>query len=638
MTSQQQDGQLADPTTINEFMNSLQRLFKIGIYYPSGHATLDKATERFLRLLKTVAGDQPEVSISEYGEGLMVADLVLAKDSPFVQEFKALMAGLGLIAVGISREITSGELHLFIRKMLWFRSQVLKSRTFQQIEITDLPLSINLKLKEFLARKDASISDDQSGESAESLEGFVESLSKYGLSGEEIQQCKKLLDTLPQRLTSSNVALSELPYASWDDVARLLARTIRANQQGAGDEKSRQAIHSNINALASILKKLEREATDKDSRETINLLISIIRKPFSGDEEPIAADSGQVQRIFPVTPYFSIEQIQDFTSKHRLHPKILQNIPEGSTSHETLSIILQLTRHEQSLANQARMQQLVREILAGPISEKTWNILSGGLHELLKEDSPRIAIALRLLAEPLRRSPHATTLYLLLLTARRCNNQETKRLWPYAVNEILVCGSSADEQAFVALCRFAARFSPTDMVDGLEHLKSLDAFQNNTIAPDIFPGLSTDCYPLFAFLLKTEIESYVGERVIGGLRRRPPEWLIKAVVHLLDLSKQEHKLFLYSYLRQAPEKSMPPVLKAAAARIIADGLATLPQERRSETWLPETIDVLAQLPAEQTTAILEQIASERKLLFIPEWPSECRKAAQQALADGRRHR
>ncbi len=638
MTSQQQERYLADPTTINEFMNSLQRLFKIGIYYPSGHATLDKATERFLRLLKTVAGDQPEVTISEHDESLMVADLALAKDLPFVPEFKSLMAGLGIIAIGISREITSEEIHLFVRKMLRFRSQVLKARTFQQIEVTDLPLSINLTLKEFLARKDASISDDQSGESAESLEGFVESLSKYGLSGEEIQQCKTLLDTLPRRLTNSSVALSELPYASWDDVARLLARTVRANQQGPGDDKDRQTIHSNINALASILKKLEREATDKDSRETINLLISIIRKPFSGDEEPVTADSGQVQRVFPEVPYFSSEQIQQFTSKHRLHPKILQNIPEGSTSPETLSIILQLTRYEQSLANQARMQQIIREILAGPLQEKTWNILSGGLHELLREGSPRIATALRLVAEPLRRSPHATTLYLLLLTARRCNGQEAKQLWPYAVNEILVCGSSRDEQSFVALCRFAARFSPADMAAGLELLRDLDAFQNNTIAPDIFPGLSTDCYPLFAFLLKTEIESYVGERVIGGLRRRPPEWLIKAVVHLLDLSKQEHKLFLYSYLRQAPEKSMPPVLKAAAARIIADGLATLPQERRAESWLPETIGVLAQLPTEQTNAILEQIASERKLLFIPEWPSECRKAAQQALADHRRHR
>ncbi|MEE4313112.1 MAG: hypothetical protein V2J11_01370, partial [Desulfofustis sp.] len=577
-------------------------------------------------------------TISEYDESLMVADLALAKDLPFVPEFKSLMAGLGIIAIGISREITSEEIHLFIRKMLRFRSQVLKARTFQQIEVTDLPLSINLTLKEFLARKDASISDDQSGESAESLEGFVESLSKYGLSGEEIQHCKTLLDTLPQRLTNSSVALSELPYASWDDVARLLARTVRANQQGFGDDKDRQTIHSNINALASILKKLEREAADKDSRETINLLISIIRKPFSGDEEPVTADSGQVQRVFPKVPYFSSEQIQQFTSKHRLHPKILQNIPEGSTSPETLSIILQLTRYEQSLANQARMQQIIREILAGPVQEKTWNILSGGLHELLREGSPRIATALRLVAEPLRRSPHATTLYLLLLTTRRCNGQEAKQLWPYTVNEILVCGSSTDEQSFVALCRFAARFSPADMAAGLEHLRDLDAFQNNTIAPDIFPGLSTDCYPLFAFLLKTEIESYVGERVIGGLRRRPPEWLIKAVVHLLDLSKQEHKLFLYSYLRQAPEKSMPPVLKAAAARIIADGLATLPQERRAESWLPETIGVLAQLPTEQTNAILEQIASERKLLFIPEWPSECRKAAQHALADHRRHR
>ncbi len=639
MTKQKNSGIAVDPTTINEFMNSLQRLFKIGIYYPSGHATLDKATDRFLRLLRALAGDQPEVTITLQGDQLAVSELPLDSDLSFVREFASILTNLGIIAISFSREISREELHTFIRKMLAFRSQVQKTRSFTQIEIAEFPLSVTVRLKEFLARKDASISDDHSGEAAENLEQFIESLVSYGLSTSEIEQCKTLLDSLPERLSKSQMPLTDLPFASWDDVARLLARAIRAGQSPPEELKKHESIHTNINALAAILKKLERETTDATSRETINLLISIIRKPLTTEASTSETDSAQVHRVFPDTPHFSVEQIQEYTTKNRLHPRILKNIPEASPAHETLSIVLQLARHEQSLANQARMQQMIRELISGPFQEKTWAILCGGLQTCIADGKqPRIAAMMRMIADPLRRSPHANTLYLLLLTTRLCDKQQAKRLWPYAVNELLACGSSADEQAFVALCRFAARFPPTEMAAGLEELRNLDAFQNNTIAPDIFPGLPSDCYPLFAFLMKTEIESFVGERILGGLRRRPPEWLMKATCRFLDLSKQEHSLFLYSYLRQASEKVIPAVLKTTAARIVTEGLGTLSQDKRDETWVPEVIAALPGFPAEQIRPVLEQIASDKKLLFIHEWPTECRKAAEQALIDSRRRR
>lgn len=623
------------PSTINEFMNALQRLFKIGIYYPSGHATLDRATERFMKLLKVVAGNAPEVTITVQGENLEIAELTLTPEVPFVREFKVLLDSLGIISVGISKEITPAELLEFLRKMIFFRSQVLKTRTFRQIELEQLPLSITVRHKEFLARKNASISEDQAGERSETIEDFVESLKKHGLTPPEIDTCRELLEKLPERLATSSMDLAELPYASWDDVARLLARTVRGNRGDAPSGSDLHTVHTNINALAAILKKLEREAADSASRKAINLLISIIRKPLSGTEAE-APDGGGVQRIYSETPTFSVDQIQAYIAKNRLHPKILKNIPESSPAQETLSILLQLAQCELPLASQAKLQQLAREILSEPIQEKTWVILSGGLHHLLGAGRQHLFTPIfRAVAEPLRRSPHASSLYLLLLTARLCRNREILRIWPHIVNELLVCGSSSDESSFVALCRYASRPAPADMAACLEQLQELEAFQNTTIAPDIFPALPTECYPLFAFLMKTGLESFVTERVIGGLRRNPPEWLIKAAVHLLDSSNQEHKLFLYAYLRQVPSRSMPPALQTAAAKLIAAGLSGLTDERRNESWVPDTIAALARLPSEQTRALLEHIASERKLLFMHEWPSDCRKAAQQALAGGK---
>lgn len=621
----------ADPATLNEFVNSLQRIFKIGIYYPTGHAILDKATRRFMRQLAALAGNNPSVTIQDRGNTLALEGVEVDPKLPFVQEFKTLLSTLGLVSITIDREISMPELHEFVRKMLSYKAQVVRAKKFTQVAVSELPHSITVTLKEFLARQDASISEDRSGEATENLESFINSLSEYGLTSEEIGQCKEILDSLPSRLSESSIDMSELPHASWDDVARLLAKAVKPNKEDRSDLKSNVETQSNINALASILKKLENETQDQKSRESINLLVSIIKKPLDQiaenlDEETIGA------RVFPDKPSSSVNSIQEYVSKNRLHPKVLANIPESPVYNEMLSILMQFAQYEQTLQSQLRMQQLIREILSSELTDTIWKILSRGLHMIIRQGNPgRLSSILKLLTEPLRRPPRTSSLKLFFLTAQLCNQKDKERFWPYVVNEILVCGCGDDQKMFAGLCQFAASVGPEKMDEKLPQLQELESFDSNIIAPNIFHGVTPPSYPLFAFLLKTEVDRFVGDRVVGGLRRNPPEWLSKAIAPLLDLSIQEHKLFLYSYLRQATQKVLPQSLKNIAAKIIAEKLSELPQERRSEVWVESTIAAMAYLKSSETQALLTQIASEKKLLFIPEWPAECRKAADSAL-------
>lgn len=219
-----------------------------------------------------------------------------------------------------------------------------------------------------------------------------------------------------------------------------------------------------------------------------------------------------------------------------------------------------------------------------------------------------------------------------------CNDNDAKTLWPFVVNEILSQGSSKDQSSYQQLCQFAAGLTPEEMSTALPTLQDLDSFQDSAIAPDIFHAVNPRCYPLFAFLLNTEIEKHVGDPILGGLRRHPADWLIKAIVPLLDLSKQEHKLFLFSYLRSASHKVISAPLKNVASKIVTDSLPALSQERRTEMWVQDTIAALAQLPTTETRALLEQIAQGKKMLFLSEWPADCRKAAKKALITGKRNK
>ena len=630
MEKSPQSESTVDTIALNDFMNSLQRLFKIGIYYPSGHVILDKATDRFMKQIAEVAGDNKAVKMQVFSNTIILEGIQLDPEQPFVRDFNTMLSTLGISTLSIDKQISMRELLDFIRKMLAYKAKIVNAKQFTQVEVSDLPISISVEQQEFLSRGG---SQERKTDSTENLETFVESLANYGLTETEIQQCRTLLDSLPKKLARSDIDLDDLPYASWDDVAHLLARAIRGGKGVDKDGKLTLVSQSNINALASILKKLELDTQDKKAREAINLLVSVIKKPLPGRDEDQQTKLDEPKKVFPKTPHIDLADLQDFANSQKVNPKVLVKIPDSTTDNETLSIMLQLARFEQPIANQIRMQQFARETLSGRLSEKTWDILSGGIHTIAQDGNiNRLAQTLRVTVEPLRQSKYGNTLQLFQSILKLCGEKEIRIIWPFLVNELLVEGSTKDKIMYHQLCQNAARLANAHMMAALPQLKNLEAFQEYKIASDIFHAVSPSCYPLFAFLFKTDIERYIGERVIGGLRRNPRDWLIKAVAPMLDLNIQEHKLFLYSYLRQASQKTITESLKKIATQIITVALPALSQDRRSEQWVENTITAMAQLPAKSTFEVLREISGKKKLLFIPEWPSSCRKAAENALS------
>ncbi|MFN2355108.1 MAG: hypothetical protein ABR512_11360 [Desulfopila sp.] len=630
MSTPSSQNTVTDAHTLNEFMSSLHRLFKIGIYYPSGHATLDRATDRFMSQLEQLAGDKKEVAIQAIHNTIILEEIELDSQQPAIKEFNILLSTLGISTLYINRLISMAELHDFVRKMLAYKAKVLNAKQFIQVEVTDLPHSITIEQHEFLARNDRFRHDDSN---IDNLDTFVASLTGFGLNEGEIQQCRELLDSLPEQLTQSKIDIGDLPLASWDDVAGLLAKAVKGGRDGGQSAASGITHQRSINDLSSILKKLEKETHDTKSREALNLLVSIIRKPtMSKEQKP---EEEELSRgTFPEKPDISIERISEFVANQKLSPQVCQKIPNSSSRNETLSILMQLAGSELPLPSQIHMQQLCREALSTTLTEKTLNILSGGMVHLAQQGkTTRLAATIRLMLDPLRRSAGAGSLVLFQSTIKQCGAKEKLPFWPHVVNEMLVQGSQKDTIAYQQLCQYAARLSHEQMSAALPVLRNLEAFQETKIASDIFHGIHPAGYPLFAFLLTTDIECYIGERVIGGLRRRPRDWLIKAVVPLLDINEQEHKLFLYSYLRQASQNKLSSSLLNIATKILTTALPSLPQERRSEQWLANSITAMGQLPGTSTAEVLKQIAGAKKMLFIPQWPAPCRTAAHKALAE-----
>ncbi|MDR3630967.1 MAG: hypothetical protein P4L42_11580 [Desulfocapsaceae bacterium] len=612
---------VSNPLVLADFMNALQRLFRIGVYYPSGHIILDQATDRFLTLLAAVAQQKHFVRIEEDGDDLLLEKIKLDASQSFVVEFKKLMASLNVVAMEINRSITREELRLFVQKMIAIRSLGANSKQFALIEISDLPASVSITHKQFLAPENDS-EDGRLDNAGRSLTAFFDALASHGLSEDQINECRRLLASLPRQMGKIALKSADLPFANWNDVAALLAQAVQGKPLS-----SRSSSHGNLDMLASILSNLERDTQDRKAREAINLLVSIIRKPALIEESKEEVPAARQRDIIDA----SVSELQDFTNKNMLSAAILLKIQDIPAAYETLSVLLQLAQDRQSVQNQTQMLQFLNDILIAPPNDRIWEILTHGLYDIVRSGNRmNLSVAIRLIIEPLRRLGRDDSLVLFLKTIALCKETEVNILWPFALNELLICGSSGNIDTYRQIYIHLAGLPWKDMVRSLPVLQGLDAFTRGVVAADVFTEISPSCYPLCAFLLRTSIGPQIGGHVIAGLRNSSSDMRIQAVALLLDPTLAEHKTFLDSYLRHSRQGALDEGVKLMAGNIIVKGLAALSQEQRGQPWVPDTISFIADLPAEGGRELLRQIENNKRLLVIPEWPAACRKSAREA--------
>jgi hypothetical protein len=619
-SSREHTGKVVNSLLVADFMTALQRLFRIGVYYPSGHVVLDQATDRFLSLLDDVGLKRHSVRVEDDGGDLLVEKIRLDSSQPFVSEFRQLMASLNVLSIEINRGVSRDDLLFFIRKMISARSARANSKQFAVIEISDLPSSIRVSHKRFVAsgnRGDGGSLDS----AAQNLNAFLEALAGHGLTEAQIEACTKLLASLPKKIGELSVRSSDLPVASWDDVAFLLAQAVQGKPLS-----TRSGSHGNLDMLASILGNLEKDAQDSKTREAINLLVSIIKKP---------SFTVQAKKDLPLTQLpdgrSEIVVLQDFTDKNMLSAAILLKIQDISLEYETLSVLMQLAQGLQPQENQERMLRFMSDILVTSPNEKVWEIITCGLYDILKiGDRNILAAAIRMVVDPLRRAAPGDSMTFFLKIIESCKEAEADLLWPFVLNEQLMCGSSGNIDVYRRIYVYLTVLPWQKMVQSLPVLQGLDAFTRGPVSSDIFAEIAPSCYPLCAFLLRTALGPQIREQLIAGLKNSSSDALIRSLAPLLDPALAEHKTFLDSYLRRPPLSELSEGMKAMAGNLIVEKLTLLPQEQRDQSWVPEAINTLGGLPSGKVLDLLNQIINNKRLLVIPEWPLACRKSAEEA--------
>ena len=621
------------PQAVVDFLEALHRLFKIGTYYPEGHAVLDRAAQLFQHHLQKVAQTSKTAAIELRAASIVVGDQEIAAKTPALAEIARLLADLGINRLEIDRAVPLKDLLQLIRTLLLHRAQLQGVKQFTQAKIDGLPATIRVLQQEFLIDQSTIIATKNHEQADQNLDTVLQALETQGLDRQQIARCRKFLEELSRRFAAQPIKVQGLPAIGWHDVSKLLTRALSSGIDFGGDAVG-MGWRNDLNALTTIFDGLQQEVDDRDSRESINLLVSIFARghlaarPKPGSERGAGKSLHARDRNTDMT----IGEIQAFVGKNLARQEAPPTIKQDDRRHE-LSILLQLLQFPLEAATAEGIRRNLRDILATAPSPRMIEVLIKGLTALTQNASDlEIVETVRFIAGQLRASETFSSLSFLVLLCRALPPQHIELLWTTLVGELLAVGRSSEQrQLFEVLARIAATVPAQAMNDQTARLEELEAIKNKKIASDIFNPQLTAAYPLYGALLGTSLRTAVATRLLAAFKSQPPEWFIGALAPLLDPLQQKHLHLLTAYLHMARQSHLPLSLLVMAGKLVVERLPLLEEAAREEAWVARTIEATPQMQVEGTRELLEKILAEKRLMVVPKWPSACRQAATQAL-------
>ncbi len=621
------------------FIEAFYRVFKVGIYYPTGHAVLDQSADKCIQQLRDISPTLECVKISMDRSNLLVENIALPDASSSVNDLYRLLEKLGIRSVTLHISITVKSLLFVIKKLLAWRMQLESTQSFITFDLADLPPGIRLEQQEFLVDERAIVEESPPGDSHQHLDEICLALGEQGLNKQQVEQCRAFLEKLSKPQDSKKHSdIKGYPNATWEDVSSLLYKIVTGAY--SLDKEQYDAVANNdINVIGSIFENLESTLTDKKSKETIKFLLSHLTGRVT-DELDAGIESKKpqkiIRRLLENDEKLGASELKSFIYENKIPLKILEKITSVDSSEE-LSILLQLFSPDITEDLHGKLELRLKTILCERLNQRAKEVLAGGIIYFVNAGNMayfrRILI---LVLQTLRDSEYLSSIEFMVDLWGRVPASIQIVFWPYLVNELLVVGRGENNDVFYKATEIASQLHIDRMSKLCFQLEELDACQEKKGAATFFDPTCIFSYKLFAVLFDTTLVDTVAGVVFSTMLEKPQDTLFKAVGPVLDLTKPADLAFFRAYLMQAHLKEPPLALKMAAGQIILEFLQNISEEEKTLSWVQNTIAATAGLSIEGMKDMLHKIMKEKKMGVLPTWPRNCRIAAETTLKSMKR--
>ena len=616
------------------FIEAFYRIFKVGIYYPTGHAVLDQSANKCIQLLREISPTLDCVKISVGRSSLLVENITLPETSTSVKELYLLLEKLGIRSIELHISITLSQLLFFIKRLLSWRMQLESTQSFITFDVADLPKGIHLEQQEFFIDEGSTVHENPDNDFTHNLNEICLALGEQGLNNQQVAQCRSFLEKLSEPQEGKKKSeIKGFPNATWDDVQSLLYKIVTGAY--SIDKQQYDAIANNdINVIGSIFENLELTLTDKKSKETIKFLLSHLTDRNAAQIEAVTkpeAPNKKMRRLLEDDQKITTSELKAFIYENKIPVKVLEKINSVDSSEE-LSILLQLLSPDINEQLSKNLELKLKTILRGDLNKRGKEVLTVGIiHFADRGNVTYFRYLLNLVLHTLRDSECMGSVEFIVALWSQVPAAMQIPLWPFLVNELLVVGREGDRETFVKATEIASQVHIDRMRKLSFQLEEMDAFKDKKVNGSLFNPKHVFSYKFFAFLFETSLEGVVAEIVFSGLRDKPQDALFVAVGPLLDTTRPDHLEFLRSYLFQAHLKEPPLALKMAAGQLILEFLQNISEDEKEMPWLQKTIAATGGLYVEGMHEMLRKIVKEKKLGVLPTWPRNCRNAAETTL-------
>jgi hypothetical protein len=633
-SSQKIESQLEISQGHYELMNAMQRVYNIGLYYPTGHNMADRAIGSFLHAVKNNVDKKTgclHFGVTE--QALSLQKNELDTKLPAVKTFYDMFSALHITSLDIHRDMNADEARRFFGEIISQNAKIRTCRDFSKMIITGLPETVKIRQLKFVSGDVGDTGGESNDTSQPILEYLLSSLMERGIPEEMLSICRQLLRSVQDALEKRQLNNSGLASVTWEDVERLLFGLAEFIQSSSQDDSATPLEEQyNIEALIAILTALDDPNADTQSKQAVKKAVNLLIDLTKGLVPEIEEDAPQGNKSLRPDDRIDIsigELKKELLSLERHHSAmpLFQN-----TRSEQLSVLMLLLGSPFQVRALLGIQQAFLDCFAIPLERDEWHILVQGTRQLFKtRDRERLHFVLVLLLQVFRFSHHTSSLVFIRDICRELTDEEFIVLWPFLINELLIEGMETEPDVFKELCVVAGSLPEEDMHAAIPCLKRLDALAERKIAANIFLSSFSELRFLFILLLESSQAVYFCKKLINGLREHSFSWLDKAVLPLLEGSSEADQQFIVNLLQQENPAHPGPALKKEGAAIIVERLPKLPLEQRKEQWIAESIAVLSRVRVLAAYSLLVEIARGKQFLLIAKWPRPVRVAALKAL-------
>jgi hypothetical protein len=620
---------------------ALDRMLTTGTYYPPGHAQYVAVADQCAEAIAKAMQGQDKIEIEVTAEGLNIGGGSVGKDERCAQRMHELLEPLNQAVMIIYEDVRTEHLHEALATLKDHHKKLVGTRDYQEIEIQGMPETVSVMGRSLYVRTiggngpeetnspineyfdpnlipDAALVPTPAGQTMErEFLAVVQGLMKCGDR-----------DKLRELAQADDARVSEI-LGTW--VPDHAIKTIKDFLEAL------EATNSDPMLLQHLIGHAQTALTLTGDPVLVELVFEKLRKEnlAKPKKQPLLEKRPKPSRK-PVRFTLSRAELRDLIDLVHADAELRtdEDIIEPAKT-DCLGICVQVLNVAPSQQLSEGIAATLRTVLGGrKLAEVDRRVVTDALIATFKNnDVETIDLIVSMLSLRMRRS-HFKELGPLWLNI--WNGMETvrekERVWPYAVNEVLMGLEWVENRQKLEFYQALSSINVSERNDLLLQLETMRSLKEKILAPDLFHAPAPLFYGVHQLLLNSTLAAMHGPQMHQRLSYQKAHPMVAALLDGFTEYDHARRNAYHAILAQGVSNEVVPDLQEVALRHLKGTLSRLPAERRGEPWVADAIRWFGKTGSAKARPVIEKILNEKKWFILPVWPASCRDAARDVLA------